>query len=64
MQETRVRSLVQEDPLEKEMSTLLQYSAWQAAVPGITKSLTRLSNWTTTSKCDVKYQLLESSKEG
>ena len=42
MQETWVRSLVWEDPLEKEMSTLLQYSclgnpmdrgAWQGYSP-------------------------------
>ena len=47
-QETRVWSLGREDPLKKEMATLLQYSclgnpmekgAWQATVYGITKEL-------------------------
>ena len=47
MRETRVRSLGWEDPLEKEMANLLQYSclenlmdirAWQAAVHSITQS--------------------------
>ena len=51
MQETWVRSLGQEDPLEKEMATPLQYSclensidrgAWQATVHGVEKSQTRL----------------------
>ena len=49
MQETQVRSLGGEDPLEKEMETPLQYSclenpldreAWQATVHGVTKSQT------------------------
>ena len=48
MQETQVQSLVQEDPLEKEMVTL-QYSclenpmdrgAWWATVGGVAKSQT------------------------
>ena len=52
MQETRVRSLGQEDPLE-EMAT--QYSclenpmdgrAWWATVHGVAKSRTRLSDFT------------------
>ena len=47
IQETRVQSLGQEDPLEKGMATPLQYSylensmdrgAWQATVNGVTKS--------------------------
>ena len=46
MQETRVRSLGQEDPLEKEMSTYSSIIAWeistdrgpwQATVYGVTK---------------------------
>ena len=54
MQETKIRSLSQEDPLEKVMITHpLQYSclenpmdrgAWQAIVRGVTKSLTPLSD--------------------
>ena len=47
MQETQVQSLGQEDPLEMEMATPLQYSclenstdrgAWRAAVDGVSKS--------------------------
>ena len=47
MQETQVRSLDQEDPLEKGMATPLQCSclenpmdggAWWATVPGVTES--------------------------
>ena len=54
MQETQVRSLSQEDPLEKEMATHFQYSclenpmdreAWRATVHGVTKSQTWLSDW-------------------
>ena len=65
MQETQVRSLDWEDPLEKEMATFtlvfgegdgtpLQYSclenpmdrgAWWAAVHGVVKIRTRLSNF-------------------
>ena len=53
MWETWVRSLGQEDPLEKEMA--FQYSclensmdggAWWATVDGVAKSLTRLSDFT------------------
>ena len=53
MQETRVGSLGQEDPLEKEMAThtsilawriLMDRGAWQATVPGVTKSQTQLSD--------------------
>ena len=55
MQETRVRSLGREDPLEKENGTPLQYSclenpmeggAWWATVHGVAKSRTRLSDFT------------------
>ena len=55
MQETWVRSLGREDPLEKEMANPLQYSclensmdggAWWATVHGVTKSRTRLSDFT------------------
>ena len=53
MQETWVRSLGWEDPLEKGMATLLQYSClenpmdrrvWWATVHEFTKCWTRLSN--------------------
>ena len=52
MQETRVRSLGQEDLLEKEMATHSSILAWrimdrralQAAVHGVAKRLTRLSD--------------------
>ena len=49
MQETGVRSLGQEDPLEKEMAThssipawenSMDRGAWQAIVHGVTKSQT------------------------
>ena len=52
-QETYVRSLGREDPLEEGMATPPQYSclenpmdrgAWCAAVHGIAKSLTQLSD--------------------
>ena len=52
MQETQVRSLDHEDPLEEEMTTI-QYcclensmakGAWQATVHRVTKSQTQLSN--------------------
>ena len=61
MQKTQVRSLGQEDPLEKGMATQLQYSclgnpmdrgAWWATVPGIVKSLTWLSEWAHTLQPD------------
>ena len=38
MQETWVRSLGQEDPQEKEMSTHSSILAWQAVVSGIAES--------------------------
>ena len=48
MWETQVRSLVREDPLEKEMYSHLENpidrGAWQATVHGVTKSWTRLSD--------------------
>ena len=49
IQETRVQSLGQEDPLEKGNGYPLQYScldrgAWQTAVHGLTKSQTQLSD--------------------
>jgi len=48
MLETQVRSLGQEDPLEKEVATHLQYSclgnpmdrgAWQATIDGVAKTV-------------------------
>ena len=54
---TQVRSLGREDPLEKENGNPLQYyclenpmegGAWQATVHGVTKSGTRLSDFTFT----------------
>ena len=53
VQETQVRSLGWEDPLEKEMATrssifawknLMDRGAWWAAVHGIAKSQARLSD--------------------
>ena len=49
MQETQIRPLGQEDPLEKENSNPLQYyamdrGAWQVTVRGVTMSRTQLSN--------------------
>ena len=53
MQKTRVQSLGQQDPLEKRMTTPLQYSclensmdrgAWRATVHGVAKSWTQLSD--------------------
>ena len=57
MQETWIRSLGQEDPLEKEMATHSSNSclenpvdrgAWWAAVHEVAKSQARLSNFTFT----------------
>ena len=52
MQETGVRSLGQEDPLEKGMATHSSILAWQiswteelAGYSGVTKSWTRLSDF-------------------
>ena len=53
MEETQVRSLGQEDPLDEGMGYPLQYSclenpmnkgAWWATVHGVTESRTRLSD--------------------
>ena len=53
MQETRVQSLGQEDPLEEEMATHsstlawetpTDRGAWKATVHGVAKSRTRLSD--------------------
>ena len=55
MQETAVRSLGREDPLDKEMATHFGILAWKiprteepgwATVHGVTKSQTRLSDFT------------------
>ena len=53
MRETWVRSLDQEDPLEKEMATYYfclenptDGGAWRATVHGVAKSRTRLSDFT------------------
>ena len=52
MQQTWVRFLGQEDPLEKEYSRILAWripmdrGAWRATVHGVTKSWIRLSNYT------------------
>ena len=49
MQETRVQSLGQEDPLEKEMATYSSSLAWKipwATIHGVAKSQTQLSNFT------------------
>ena len=57
MQEIWLRSLGQEDPLEKGMATYssilawripMDRGAWWATVPGVAKSQTRLSDWTIT----------------
>ena len=57
MEETQVRSLGQEDPLDEGMGYPLQYSclenpmnkgAWWATVHGVTESRTRLSDYTAT----------------
>ena len=70
---TQVRSLGREDPLEKETAThssilvwkiqrifLLQMDggAWQATVRGVSKSRTRLSNFTTTTTKRVQMYLI------
>ena len=55
MQETEVRSLGEEDPLEKEMATHSSVLAWRipqmeeawwATVPGISRNRTRLNEHT------------------
>ena len=44
MRETWVRSLGWEDPLEEGMATHSSILAWRAAVHGVERSQTRLSN--------------------
>ena len=44
--ETQVLSLGRDDPLEKEMVTHSSILAWQAAVHGVSKRQTRLSDFT------------------
>ena len=61
MQETWVRSLGQEDPLEQEMAThssgrsclenSMNREAWQAPVHGVTKSWTQLSTHRDSASC-------------
>ena len=61
MRETVVRSLGQEDPLEKEMVTHSSILAWRIpwtekpgrlhTVHGVAKSRTRLSNFTSLRRC-------------
>ena len=61
MQETRIRSLGQENPLEKEIAThssILAWripgtGAWQAIVHGFAESQTQLSDQTTTTRAKV-----------
>ena len=62
MQETRVRSLDQEDPLEKEMATPSSILAWdnsiykgdwQATVHGVAKSQTQISDSHSLTLCSV-----------
>ena len=55
MQETRVQSLGQEDPLEEEMAThpsifagIIPWTEERATVDGVTKSWTPLSMYTLT----------------
>ena len=56
MQETRLRFLGREDPLEKKwqptpvflLENPMGKEAWQAAVPGVTKSRTQLNDQTHT----------------
>ena len=59
IQETWVRSLGQEDPLEESMAThssilawriSMNREAWWATIHGVTKSQTQLSNWTIMTK--------------
>ena len=64
MQETQVRSLGLEDPLEKEMATHssilvwknpMDGEAWLATVHGVAKSQTRLSDFTTLLSCNYLF---------
>ena len=67
MQETWVQSLRWEDPLEKGMTTLLQYSclgnptdrgAWQTTVHGVAKSRIKFSDETTTGSLQKEFFVL------
>ena len=62
MQETWVRSLGREDPLEKEMASPLQYSCQNNPVDqgacGVTKRWTRLSRVLGKEKVDCEEQIL------
>ena len=60
MQETQVRSLGWEDPLEEGMATYssilawripMDRGAWRATVHGVAQSQTRLRDWTELSLC-------------
>ena len=66
VQETRVQSLGQEDPLEKEMATHSSILAWKipqteepgrATVHGVPKSWTQLSAFNVTFQCSLKHCL-------
>ena len=66
MQETRVRSLGREDPLEEEIATHSSFlawrspmdrGAWQATVHGVTKNQTQLGNEHTQSDFTVESHL-------
>ena len=68
MQETRVQSLGQEDPLEKGMaihpSILAEKNpmdrvAWQATVHGVTKNQTWLSMHMHTGKGEISWKYLQ-----
>ena len=64
MQETWVRSLGREDPLEKEMATHsclenpMDGGAWWATVHGVAKSRTQLSDLTFTFTFQFTYYIL------
>ena len=67
MQETWVRSLGQEDPLKEEMATHscksclenpMDRGAWRAKVHGVTKSWTRLSDFTLVTEQQMVNQFL------
>ena len=70
MQETRVRSLGQEDPLEKEMVTHSSILAWRIpwtekpTVRGVAKSRTRLSDFTFTFFSNWHISVLLGENEG
>ena len=61
VQETQVRSLGQEDPLEKDLpfqysclENLMDGGAWQATVHGVAKNQTRLSDFTSLQWAEVE----------